>query len=157
MNEEGQLKKRLTKHLQGGEAFTSLGHFISDVPYEKLGIRPDGLPYSIYELFYHMCIAQSDILDFCMAESYESKQWPDEYWPEQQEPKDKEDWNNLKTKFFDDRNILASYLENNDSEIMNVVKHGDDQSLLREVLLVVEHNAYHTGQLMILCRLLGIK
>ena len=157
MNQEGHFENRLKKHLQGGEAFTSLSHFINDIPFEKVGVRPHELPYSIYELFYHMCFAQDDILKFCTGDSYNNKNWPDDYWPDNQEPENEEDWKELKARFFEDRNKLASWLENDDSELMAVVKNGDDQTLLREVLLVIEHNAYHTGQLFIMCRLLDIK
>ncbi|WP_031425060.1 DinB family protein [Flavimarina sp. Hel_I_48] len=157
MNEEERLKKRLVKHLQGGEAFTSLSHFINDVPYDQLGNRPANLPYSVYELFYHMQYAQEDIISFCRDQSYATRNWPDDYWPEQQHPKNEEDWNTLKTRFFEDRNTLATLIEDKDSALMDVVKNGEDQTLFREILLIIEHNAYHTGQLFILCRLLGVK
>ncbi|MGB3774782.1 MAG: DinB family protein [Leeuwenhoekiella sp.] len=157
MNDEARVKKRLIKHLQGGEAFTSLSHFINEIPYELLGKRPANLPYSIYELFYHMHYAQEDILSYCLDESYVTKKWPDDYWPKEQQPQDEEDWNTLKTRFFEDRSTLASLLEDENSALMEVVKNGEDQTLFREVLLVIEHNAYHTGQLFLLCRLLGVK
>ncbi|HEA28792.1 MAG TPA: DinB family protein [Leeuwenhoekiella sp.] len=150
-------KERLIKHLQGGEAFTSLSHFINDVPYDKLGERPEGLPYSIYELFYHMQYSQEDIISFCMDDHYESRNWPDDYWPSRKQPKNEGEWNDLKTRFFEDRNRLAGLIDNKDSALMDVVKHGQDQTLFREILLVIEHNAYHTGQLFVLCRLLGVK
>ncbi len=157
MNQEGRIKSQLTKHLQGGEAFASLDHFLNDIPYIKIGKRPYDLPYSIYELFYHMYFAQKDIMDFCLGEHYERKNWPDAYWPSETAPKNEEEWKGLKTQFFEDRNTLASWLENEDSGIMDVVKNGKDQTFLREILLVIEHNAYHTGQLFVLCRLLGVK
>jgi len=157
MNQERRLKDRLKKHLQGGEAFTSLGHFLNDIPYDTVGKRPYDLPYSIYELFYHMYFAQQDIMNFCMGKHYENKNWPDDYWPTETAPKNEAEWKGLKSQFFEDRNTLASWLENEDNGIMDVVQNGEDQTILREILLVMEHNAYHTGQLFVLCRLLGVK
>lgn len=157
MNQEVGIKNQLTKHLQGGEAFASLDNLLNGIPYNTLGKRPYDLPYSIYELFYHMYSAQKDILDFCLGEHYESKNWPDTYWPSEIAPKNEEEWKGLKTHFFEDRNTLTSRMENEDNGIMDVVKNGKDQTFLREILLVIEHNAYHTGQLFVLCRLLGVK
>jgi uncharacterized damage-inducible protein DinB len=157
MNQEGLIKNQLTKHLQGGKAFTSLSHFLNDIPYEAVGKRPYDLPYSIFELFYHMHIAQQDIMNFSMGHGYETKNWPDDYWPSETAPKSKEEWKELKAQFFEDRNKLASWLKNEDNNILDIVKNGEDQTCLREILLVIEHNAYHTGQLFVLCRLLGVK
>lgn len=157
MNQEVGIKNQLAKHLQGGEAFASLDHLLNGILCNKLGKRPYDLPYSIYELFYHIYFAQKDILDFCLEEHYETKIWPDAYWPSKIAPKNEEEWKKLKTQFFEDRNKLASWLEEENNDVMDIAKNGKDQTFLREILLVIEHNAYHTGQLFVLCRLLGVK
>ena len=149
------MKQTLIKHLKGGTAFTGLLDFIEEVSFDKLGIRPAGLPYSFYEIVYHMYFAQKDILDFCVAAHYEQHEWPKDYWPEQQQPESKGDWENLKENFFKDRLAFSDWVNNEDQKMEDVVKNGKDQTVFREVLLVLEHNAYHTGQLMILSRLLG--
>ena len=68
MTENRQIKAQLIKHLEGGEAFMPLKELLNEIPFEKLGERPGNLPYSFFELFYHIWFAQKDILDYCKAE-----------------------------------------------------------------------------------------
>ncbi len=65
-----KFRNRLVKHLKGGEAFMPLDDFIEKIPFEQLGQRPENLPYSFYEIFFHIRYAQKDILDFCKGETY---------------------------------------------------------------------------------------
>ncbi|WP_416440773.1 DinB family protein [Leeuwenhoekiella sp. A16] len=148
--------KRLVKHLEGGEAFSPIKTFLDEITFDKLGERPHGLPYSFYEIFYHMRYAQHDILQFCVADDYQESKWPDDYWPEEQAPKTENEWKNLKNSFFRDRDDLVKFISDSPDKLMQPVKNGEDQTLLRELMLVVEHSAYHTGQLVIILRLLGL-
>lgn len=150
------IKERLIKHLEGGQAFTSITDFIDEITFDKVGVRPNGLPYSFYELFYHITYAQKDILDFCQAKSYKTPNWPDDYWPKNSKPNNEEDWAKLKKDYFEDRKNLADFVNDPKNDLMKPVKNGKDQTLLREILLVIEHSAYHTGQLIIILRLLGL-
>lgn len=119
--------------------------------FDNVGKRMHGLPYSGYEMFYHIVFAQKDILDFCAADKYESRKWPDDYWPDKQAPKDKKEWEDLKKSYFDDRHALLAFAKEND--LSEIVKNGKDQTLVREILLVIEHTAYHMGELVVLSRL----
>lgn len=157
MEKERQLREQLVKHLKGGEAFMPLEEFIEDIPFEKLGIRPNGLPYSFYEIFYHIVFTQKDILEFSVSGSYKTSTWPDDYWPSEQAPKGEEDWKKLKQDYFEDRRHLSDFILDVKNSLSEPVKNADHQTLLREIILVVEHTAYHTGQLMIILRLLGLK
>lgn len=156
MMEHFEIKKRLSEHLKGGEAFLPLEEMLKKIEFEKLGIRPENLPYSFYELFYHIRFAQKDILDYCKGGNYKSHNWPDDYWPEEQAPKSIEDWKKLKSAYFEERQILSEFLLSPDNDLLSPVKKGTDHTLLREVMLVIEHSAYHTGQLLILLRQLDL-
>lgn len=153
--ENFEIRHQLIKHLRSGEAFLPLKEFIDKVPFEKIQLRPAGLPYSVYELFFHLKYAQKDILNFCVSETYKTPEWPKDYWPVNQGPENEKEWENLKTDFFKDQEQLETIILNGDNYLEKPVKNGDGQTLLREILLVIEHNAYHTGQLIILARLLG--
>lgn len=120
--------------------------------FENIAIRIGGLPYSPFEMFYHIVFAQKDILDFCVADNYKTPKWPDDYWPPHQAPKNEKEWEELKKSYFDDRDALIRFAHT--SDLSKVVKNGTDQTLIRELLLVIEHTAYHTGQLVVLSRLL---
>lgn len=156
MGSDQEIKKRLSKHLKGGEAFLPLEELLKKIEFEKLGVRPNNLPYSFYELFYHIRFAQKDILDYCLGNNYQSPNWPDDYWPEAQEPATIEEWENLKIAYFRERQELSEFLLAPENDLMAPVKEGTDHSLLREVLLVIEHSAYHNGQLLILLREMGL-
>ncbi|MDR6300902.1 DinB family protein [Mesonia maritima] len=150
------MREQLLKHLQGGEVFVPLDELLPKIPYEKLGERPENLPYSFYELFYHIVYAQSDILAYCCNKNYKAPKWPKDYWPKQQKPQSKAEWENLQKTFKNSQKALTQLLGNENKNLSETVPTNDKHTLLREVLLVIEHNAYHTGQLVIIARLLGV-
>ncbi|MGB7787004.1 MAG: DinB family protein [Salinimicrobium sp.] len=154
MATNNELKQTLIKHLEGGEAFMPVDEMLQKITYERLGERPKNLPYSFYELFYHMWFTQKDILNYCIREDYKAHSWPDGYWPQEQSPKSKEDWKGLKNAFFDDRQALTNLLST--SELSEPVPSNPNHSFFREALLVIEHSAYHSGQLLIILRELGL-
>ncbi len=155
MNEKGE-KEQLVKHLKGGEAFASLESFIDKIPFEKLGERPYNLPYSFYELFYHIVFAQKDILEYSISGDYKTSNWPEDYWPNKSAPQNREAWEKLKKDYFDDRDILENFLMDPKNDLNISVRNSENHTLLRETLLVIEHTAYHTGQMLIILRLLGL-
>ncbi|MFO8147984.1 MAG: DinB family protein [Bacteroidota bacterium] len=151
-----EIRKQLSKHLKGGAAFVPVEEMLKMITFDSLGERPGKLPYSFYELFYHIRFAQKDILDYCSAEKYESHNWPDDYWPKEKAPESQTDWEQLKTDYFKERQQLADFLLNPKNDLLNPVRKGTKHSLLREILLVIEHTAYHNGQLLIILRQLGL-
>lgn len=152
------IASELARHLDGGMAFTPVKNILHKIPFDKLGIRPKGLPYSFYEVFYHIVYAQKDILDFTTADSYQLPDWPKDYWPKEKQPKDKPSWDALKQSYLTDCESLKMYLTKKGNSLINPVKHASDkeQTLLRETLLVLNHTAYHTAQLLIILRLLDL-
>lgn len=150
------MREQLAKHLIGGEAFKPIDDLLAEIPFDKLGIRPHGLPYSFYELFYHITFTQKDILDFIVSETYETPSWPDDYWPKKQAPEDGSSWKELKTSYFQHRQQLIDFVHDETNELSKTVKNSDKQTLIREVLLVLEHTSYHTGQLLVILRLLKL-
>jgi uncharacterized damage-inducible protein DinB len=149
-------KEQLVKHLKAGEAFVPLEDFIEKIPFEKLGDRPYNLPYSFYEIFYHIVFAQKDILEFSISGDYRTSKWPEDYWPKEPAPNSSEAWEKLKKDYFDDRSILESFLLDPKNDLNLVVRNSKIHTLLREVMLVIEHTAYHSGQLLMILRLLGL-
>lgn len=152
-----RLVKQLAKHIKGGEAFQPIEHFLEKVPFDKVGIRPDALPYSFYALFYHIAFAQKDILDFMSTDDYKAPKWPDSYWPKNPAPENEKEWQELISEYMAQRQQLIDFVQNEENDLLKPVKNGDRETLLREVLLVLEHTAYHTGQLAIIVRILGLQ
>lgn len=154
--EDKKIRERLVKHLEGGEAFTPLEDLLKEVPFAKTGILPQGLPYSFYQLFYHIRLAQYDILEFCRNPDYESPEWPEGYWPKETGPASEQEWQELIDSYFRERKELGEYLSDPENKLLAPFPHGSGQTPLREALLVLEHTSYHTGQLLVVSRLLGL-
>ncbi len=156
MNEAVEIRDQLARHLEGGEAFMTIDALLKEMKFEKLGERPNNLPYSFYELFYHIWFTQRDILIYCTAEIYEEAQWPKDYWPEKSGPDTEAEWLELQQAYFDNRKELSDFLMDPNNDLMKPVRSGTKHSLLREILIVIEHSAYHNGQLLIILRHLGL-
>ena len=154
--QQQETKHLLIKHLKGGEAFMPVKKILEEMEIDKLGIRPGELPYSFYEIFYHMWFTQRDIVDYCTKANYSPHEWPKDYWPNKTASENEEEWNSLKTSFFEDREKLILIIQDSRNSILTPVPGNEEHSILREILLVIEHSAYHTGQLLILLRQLGL-
>ncbi|WP_026915479.1 DinB family protein [Christiangramia portivictoriae] len=150
------IKNQIAAHLDGGEAFLPVQNLIDTIPFNKTGIRPHNLPYSLYELFYHIVFAQKDILDYCVEKNYSAANWPDDYWPEMHKPQNEQEWDDLKTQFLQDRECLRNFITSEENALDDLVLNSSEHKIIRQVLLVIEHNAYHTGQLVLVSRLLEI-
>lgn len=150
-----ELLKQITALLDGGEAHVKLDAAIDAVPEELQGTVPAGLPYSAWELVEHLRIAQRDILEFSdnADGSYKPMEWPKEYWPAETAPPDGSAWKNTVQQLRADRQTFEGLLA--DGDLTTPFPWGDGQNLLREALLSADHAAYHTGELVVLLRLLG--
>lgn len=156
MDSKVNIKKTLVKHLHGGEAFMPMEEILEKIPFSELGKRPAGLPYSFYELFFHIKFTQKDILEYCTQDNYNSPDWPQDYWPDHPEPDNENIWNKLKSEYFKDRDELEVFMLSKGTDLLDNVPSGGDHTFLREILLVIEHTAYHSGQLLIILRHLGL-
>ena len=150
------LKEQLVRHLESGEAFMPIEEMLKKIPFSELGKRPAGLPYSFYELFCHIRSTQKDILDYCTKIDYSSHNWPDDYWPKEKAPENEPAWESLKKAYFTEREELSKLILSPEKELSDPVPSAEKHSLFREVLLVIEHTSYHSGQLLILLRHLGL-
>ncbi len=151
-------KEELVQHHNQGMAFLPLSEMLKEIDFDNAGIRPEGLPYSFYELFYHVFYAQRDILDFIVNDSYEERNWPQDYWPDKKQPESPEAWKNLVENYRKDNLKLTEYLSHSPVDLSQPVKNAtrNNQTLFREILLVLRHTAYHTGQMLVVLRLLGL-
>jgi uncharacterized damage-inducible protein DinB len=149
-------RHQLVKHIKGGEAFLTLKEILIKIPFEKAGEVPEGLPYSIWQQLFHLRYAQLDILDFSRNPNYKTSRWPDDYWPEHQAPFDLAEWENTIQDFFKERNDFIKLILDPANDLYQPFPYGSGQNLFREALLIIEHNAYHTGQILTIMRLLNI-
>ncbi len=150
------LKEQLIQHLKGGMAFLPADKFISEIPFDKLSAIPDGLPYSLWQQFWHMMYAQRDILDFCVDTDYKEPAWPDDYWPGDTAPENKDAWDSVLRKFYEDRDKLIEIIQDESTDLFAPLKNDPSKNFFREIMLVIEHNAYHSGQMLVIARQLGL-
>jgi hypothetical protein len=153
MSSDSVIRETLARSLGWSEAHVTFDDAVRDLPEELRGTRPAGLPHSPWELIEHLRIVQRDILDFSLDGQYDEMEWPKDYWPNSPEPPDSGVWDRSIAAVREDRDRLQALVR--DVDLTAVVPHGTDQSYLREILLVVDHTAYHVGQLVIVRKLLG--
>jgi len=152
---DAALRKELRAPLLWGDAHVDWKTAIAGLPVEKRGIRPTGFPYSAWELLEHARIAQRDILEFCIDPKYKPKAWPAAYWPSNPAPPSAEAWDKTVKEFEADTHEMARLVENARINLLAKIAHGSGQTILREALLLADHNAYHLGQFVLVRRALG--
>ena len=148
-------RDHLARALGWAEAHMSLEDAATDLP-EPLRARvPDGLPYSPWQLLEHIRITQHDILDFCRNPSYQEINWPDDYWPKSPAPPSGDAWADSVRRIREDRAALEALARDGSIDLASRIPHGTGQTYLREILLVIDHTAFHLGELIVARRLLG--
>lgn len=149
------LRGHLRKLLSWGDAHADFDAVLKGLPPKLRGVRPAGLPYSLWELLEHLRLAQWDILEFCVNPDYHEAKWPDDYWPPTPEPPDAKAWAASLAALKADRRKLEALLADPALDLFATIPWGTGQTWLREFLLVADHNAFHLGQMLVLRRLLG--
>jgi hypothetical protein len=154
MNNDNALREHLLDLLDSGNAHQDFDSAIDEVPAASRGTRPPGSPHSPWELLEHLRIAQSDILGFSRSGEHVSPEWPKGYWPPAPQPPDERAWDESVAKFRADRTALVELVKDSSIDLFAKIPHGTGQTILRELLLVGDHNAYHLGQLVLVRRML---
>jgi hypothetical protein len=153
-NQHKALMNELLILLKNGNAHVSLKDAINGLPAELRSVKPDQLPYTIWQLVEHIRIAQWDMVQFSKDAKHISPEWPTGYWVKEAAPKDEAEWNNSIKQINDDLDEFIGLLNNRD--IYETIPHGDGQSILRETLQIADHNAYHIAEIVMIRRLLGV-
>ena len=149
------LREHLLYLLRGGGAHVNLEAAIAELPPKLRGVKPPGLPFTAWRLLEHMRLAQWDILEFSRNPRHVSPDWPGGYWPQADGPADGADWEASVKAFRAGLKAMQKLVADPAADLFARVPHGQGQTLLREALLVADHNAYHLGQLVMLRRQLG--
>jgi hypothetical protein len=155
MGNETALRDHVIYLLEGGGAHRDIEFVFRGVPPEARGVRPEGLPYSTWELLEHLRISQEDILDFSRDPDYEERDWPAAYWPAETAPPSEQAWTESLDTFIAEREQMAALVRDPENDLFAPIQWGEGQTLLREALLIADHNAYHLGQVVAVRRLLG--
>ena len=155
MSKQKTLPEHLVEQLKGGQAHVDFDGAVKNWPANLQGKTPKGAAHSGWQLLEHMRIAQGDILEFTRNPKHVSPEFPAGYWPKTQTPPDKNAWKKSVDAFRADLKAMIEIVENESTDLYAPIPHGEGQTVLREALLLADHNAYHLGELVLLRRLLG--
>lgn len=147
-------RKELISHFTEENAHAGFDAVVKNFPADLRGVRPNDLPYSAYQLVEHLRIAQWDIIEYARNPKHKSPDFPDGYWPKSPEPPDAKAWDKSIAAFRADRKKLLAALQK--SDLLAPIPHANNQSFASKTILLIDHNAYHCGQLLLLRRLLHI-
>jgi hypothetical protein len=155
VTEHSELRNHVLELLRGGHGHLTFEKAIAGLPEELQGARPSGQPHTPWRLVEHMRLAQWDILRFSVDASHVSPEFPDGYWPAGDAPPGAGEWDRSIAAFRADLKAMQDLVADPRTDLFAPIPHGQGQTILREALLVADHNAYHLGQLVVIRRLLG--
>lgn len=141
--------------LKGGGAHADFESAIKGLPVKLRGKKPRGAEHSPWQVLEHMRLAQWDILEFSRDAKHVSPKWPEGYWPEKPAPPNANAWSKSVKAFRADLDTMSNLVAADSTDLFARIPHGTGQTILREALLVADHNAYHLGELVLVRRLLG--
>jgi hypothetical protein len=154
MNDQA-LRDHVLYLLQGGGAHLDFDTAVADLPEDLRGAKIDGSPHTPWRLLEHLRICQWDILEFSREPNHVSPEFPHGLWPQTDGPPTPDAWDRSVEAFRDDLTAMMDLVADPATDLFARIPHGDGQTILREALLVADHNAYHLGQLVFLRRCLG--
>src|SRR5436190_6651935 len=149
------VREQVVELLKGGHAHLTFDAVIKDFPAKLRGVKLDGAPYTAWQLLEHMRIALGDILEFSRDAKHVSPKWPEGYWPRTEKPASDEAWKKSIASVKKDLAAMQKLVQNPKTDLYANIPHRTGQNILREALLVADHNSYHIGQLLLVRRLLG--
>jgi DinB family protein len=149
------LRDHLLYLLQSGGAHAGFDNVIAGLPPDLRGEKAPGLPHTVWQLLEHLRIAQWDILEFSRSREHASPEWPEGYWPATAAPPDAEAWDQSVESFRRDLKAMQELVDDPATDLYAKIPWGEGQTILREALLVADHNAYHLGQIVSVRQALG--
>ena len=156
MSQDEAVRKQVSSLLDWADAHAGFEKILEGIPPKLRGTAPEPLPYTPWQLLEHLRLTQRDILEFCRNPEYTEPHWPDDYWPATAAPPTEKAWQESTRAFLADRAAMKQLAEDPSVDLLSPIPHGSGQTILRELLLVADHNAYHLGEMVVVRRCLGI-
>lgn len=155
MDDDKLVREQLLALLRGGNAHMSFDQAVADFPAEAYNRRPPNTPYTPWQILEHIRITQWDILEFIRDPEHESPSWPDGYWPAPEDEADQDQWEETIASFRTDLHDLQAIVSDPETNLYAPMPQGDRYTVLREILVVSDHNAYHIGEFAVLRQVMG--
>ena len=154
-----ELRERLIDALGGANAHLPFVDVVRDFPPEARDRRPPGAPHSPWEVLEHMRLTLWDILEFSRDSKHASPEFPTGYWPPAGSSSTGGAWERSVAAFERDMQAMKDLVADPQRDLHTQIDHPDAQphhTLAREAMVVVDHNGYHLGEMVLLRRLLGV-
>jgi len=155
MKDTVALRQQVVDLLTAKNAHADLEAAIAKLPPKLRGAKPKGFPHSAWQLLEHIRIANWDILEFSKNAKHASPPWPEGYWPKTEAPPNAAAWDKSVRQVRASMKGMIRLVRSKKIDLFAPIPHGTGQTVLREALLIADHNAYHVGQMVLLRRLLG--
>jgi len=149
------LREHVVRLLSKEQAHAGFSSAVADFPPALRGVKICGSPHTPWQLVEHLRIAQWDILEFCRNPRHVSPSYPSGYWPPTEAPPNGDSWQRSVDSFLSDLKAMIALVKNPKTDLFARIRHGQGQTMLREAMLVADHNAYHIGQLILLRKMAG--
>ncbi|HEU0115326.1 MAG TPA: DinB family protein [Thermomicrobiales bacterium] len=141
------LRRQLVDLLRGGNAHMPFAEAVADFPEAKINVRPPNVAYTLWHLLEHLRLAQADILAYLTRADYVAPEWPAAYWPAPDAEATKRDWDESVAAFDRDLEAIVAIVADEATDLFGSVPSCADHTVLREALIVADHNAYHIGEM----------
>lgn len=155
MEAESLIREQLAGRLRGRGAHMPFQDAVAGFPMDRINEKFPNGTYSSWALLEHLRLTQRDILDYCTDPRYRHHEWPKDYWPSEDAVATPEDWQHTIDVFLDELDQLIAIVENPDTDLYAPIPWGGDHTILREILIIADHNAYHIGELAIMRQVMG--
>jgi hypothetical protein len=155
MKNNDLLRNELLNYLEKPHTHGTFSHIIKDFPKKLMNEKPAGLPYSFWQMLEHIRISQFDMIDFIRNPNYKELEWPKDYWPGDNEKADTKMWNESVKKYHEDIEALKKIINDPKTDFFIPIPHGTGQTILKEVIQIIDHASYHLGQFLVMRRLAG--
>lgn len=151
-------RNNLIDLLKGGQAHLSVERAIEGITLSAANVRPSGIEHSVWQVLEHIRIAQQDILRYTLDSTWQSPPFPQGYWPltDKAQAMTEKDWQDSVSGFLADLNEVIQLTENTSLDLTAEIPHGEGRTYLRQILLVADHNSYHTSEIVHIRKALGI-
>ena len=150
-----ELRPQLLELLDGVGAHMSFEEAVADFPDEAINRRPPNVDYTPWHILEHIRLTQEDILDYVTNPGYEEREWPREYWPDPAATATRDEFDATIARFLADRGALRDMATDPDRDLFAVIPGTPGHTLLREIRIVADHNAYHVGEFAVLRQVMG--
>lgn len=149
------LRRDLAELLDGHGAHMPFEEAVADFPDEAINRRAPNVDYTAWHLIEHLRLTQADILDYVVNPEYVEPSWPTDYWPDREATASRAVFDESIRDFIADKAALRALLMDPSRDLFAVIPGSPGHTLLREVRVNADHNAYHVGEFGVLRQVMG--